>query len=121
MRKFGTLPYLQSKIGTLGQEDASKELGEPTRPFSVVDGPPGKVYSYADPMRLYREFVLNFDAVTGKLREVYNITWKRYHEIVEGKVKTVRDKGGTNFYIYTNRRLRVHVDDIGNVIGLSVF
>jgi hypothetical protein len=124
MKQRGTLIYLETKIGMWDKQDARSELGEPVRLRSVA-GPDGTVYAYPDPTRLFREIELNFNAGTGKLQGVYgypwSFTWAQCRQIWGDNAKTVRNKDGTKFYLYRDRRLTVYVDDRGNVISLGVY
>ena len=121
MRKESLL-YLQKKLRIWTKEDAGKELGDPARHHSaynqnnMVDG---EIYAYPDPTQLFRELELDFDLKTSKLRTIYaspwNMTWDQCKELWGENAKRSKQRDGTRYYAYKNRRLDVYVDRSGKV------
>jgi hypothetical protein len=125
--KKGSFAYLERRLGTWTEIDARKELGSPVR-YRAYEGPPfpsTDIYAYPDPTRAFREFELAFDKATKKLLNVYaypfSMTWRQCRQLWGGDVQVTRNRDGTRYYSYRNRRLNIYIDQYGNVISLGVY
>jgi hypothetical protein len=120
--------FLQSHLNEWDAADAARMLGEAIRqrPSFDDDGKPnGAIYAFADPLHHYREFELDFDGDTAKLRTVFvyplGMSWKECKKAYGASVTTTDAGSGRTFYSYLNRRLDVLVDALGNVISLGIY
>lgn len=120
--------YLQDRLKNWALPDAEELLGQSTRQRPSVDdegNPNGSIYAFADPLHHFREFELDFEGDTGKLRTIFvyptKLGWKDCKKLYGNNV-TAADAGtGRTFYSYQNRRLDVLVDAVGNVISLGIY
>ena len=68
------IAYLESRLDQWQQSDASTLLGPSLRqraPVGDEGKPNGVIYAYSDPLHHYREFELDFEGDSGKLRTVF--------------------------------------------------
>jgi hypothetical protein len=69
-----SVAYLESRLDQWQQPDATGLLGTSLRkrPFVDDEGKPnGAIYVYSDPLSHYKEFELDFEGDSGKLRTVF--------------------------------------------------
>lgn len=126
--KSNSIQYVESKLFAWTEDDARRELGEPTRRrerrdrHNIVDG---DIYSYPDPTRLVRNFELFFNVRTKRLETVYvfpwNLTWDGAKKMWGDKVTIIKNPDGTRFYAYKDRHLELLVDRNGRVINFWVY
>lgn len=122
------IAYLESHLDRWQQPDAAALLGAPLRQRAPVDDegkPNGVIYAYSDPLHRYREFELDFEGDSGKLRTVFvyplKMSWRECRRVYGSRVSTADAGSGRTFYSYLNRRLDVLVDSSGNVISLGIY
>lgn len=120
--------FLQHQLGLWNDTDARKFLGDPIRKrasYNKDDAVDGYIYAFSDPTRKYKEFELNFDGQTGKLRSVFvypwKLTWQDCRRIWGDNVSSTEATRGRMFYSYLNRHLDVLVDRNGAVINLGLY
>ncbi len=120
--------YLQNRLKDWALSDAEELLGKSTRERPSVDdegNPNGAIYAFADPLHHFREFELDFEGATGKLRTIFvypaKLTWKDCKKLYGNNVTAADAGAGRTFYSYQNRRLDVLVDAAGNVISLGIY
>lgn len=120
--------YLQSHLKDWELADAEKLMGKfsRTRPSVDDDGNPnGAIYAYPDPLHHFREFELDFEGDSGKLRTIFvypvKLAWKECKRLYGNNVTSADAGDGRTFYSYQNRRLDVLVDPSGNVISLGIY
>jgi len=123
-----TMEFFQDRVSVWKEPDATLLLGTPTRQRSSFDDdgkPNGVIYAYADPLNRYKEFELDFDGATGKLRTAFvyplRMSWKDCRLLYGTSVSTTKGGQGRMFYSYLNRRMDVLVNAGGNVISLGIY
>jgi hypothetical protein len=123
-----SVAYLESRLDQWQQPDAAALLGAflRQRPSVNDEGKAnGLIYAYSDPLRRYREFELDFEGDSGKLRTVFvyplQMTWRDCRRAYGSSVSKTNAGGGRTFYSYLNRRLDVLVDAKENVISLGIY
>ncbi len=123
-----SVAYLESHLSQWDEHDAAQFLGAHARqrPALGDDGKPnGAIFAYADPLHHYREFELDFEGDSGKLRTVFvypvKMSWKECRRVYGSGVATNDAGNGRTFYSYLSRRLDVLVDASGNVISLGIY
>jgi hypothetical protein len=122
------IAYLESRLDQWQQSDASTLLGPSLRqraPVGDEGKPNGVIYAYSDPLHHYREFELDFEGDSGKLRTVFlypqKMSWRECRGVYGSRVSMDDVGDGRTFYSYLNRRLDVLVDALGNVISLGIY
>ncbi len=120
--------YLGSRLDQWRQPDAAEFLGMPRGQRPSVDDrgkSNGVICAYSDPLQHYREFELDFDGESGKLRTVFvypqKMSWRECQRAYGASVSAAHPGSGRTFYSYRNRRLDVLVDAAGNVISLGIY
>ena len=120
--------YLQDRLKDWALGDAEELLGKSTRQRPSVDdegNPNGAIYAFPDPLRHFREFELDFEGDTGKLRTIFvypaKLSWKDCKKLYGNNVTAADAGAGRTFYSYQNRRLDVLADAAGNVISLGIY
>ena len=120
--------FLQQRLGYWTKGDAAALMGEPVRrrvAFDSDNRPDGTIFAFADPSKRYREFELDFDRTSGKLRSVFVYPWKMKWEecrrLWGDKAVASTATNGRKFYSYEDRRLDVLVDRAGTVISLGLY
>ena len=120
--------YLNQQIGIWQQVDAQGLLGEPAgqRPALADDQTVnGQIVAFNDPSGRYRQFELDFDGDTGRLRTLFvyphEMTWQECRHTFGINVRSTEANKGRTFYSYLDRRLDVLVDDAGKVISLGMY
>jgi hypothetical protein len=120
--------YLQRRLGQWGEDEAVRLLGQPLRRRDALDSekkPDGSIVAFSDPSERYREFELDFDRESGRLRAVFvypwNMRWDDCRRLWGANVTTADAANGRRFHSYENRRLDVLVDRTGNVISLGLY
>ena len=120
--------YLQRRLGFWSEDDAARLMGEPVRHRVALDDEKkedGDIYAFTDPTHRYREFELDFDRDTGKLRSVFvyplKMKWDDCRRLWGARVTTTESADGRRFHSYENRRLDVLVDRTGNVISFGLY
>jgi hypothetical protein len=123
-----SVAYLETHLDRWQQPDAAALLGAPLRQRPSVDDegrPNGVIYAFSDPLHRYREFELDFEGDSGKLRTVFvypqKMSWRECRRAYGSSVSTADAGSGRTFYSYLNRRLDVLVDGAGNVISLGLY
>jgi hypothetical protein len=123
-----SVAYLESRLDQWRQPDAAGVLGASLRQRPSMDDEGksnGQIYAYSDPLRRYREFELDFEGDSGKLRTIFvyptNMSWKDCRRAYGSGVSKADAGSGRTFYSYLNRRLDVLVDAKGNVISLGIY
>jgi hypothetical protein len=120
--------FLNQQIGTWVQMDAQALLGEPIRQRPALgegDVANGTILAFLDPSGRYKEFELDFDGETGKLRTLfvypYSLTWQDCLRDFGTNVQPSEANKGRIFYSYADRRLDVLVDPDGKVVSLGMY
>ena len=120
--------YLNQQIGIWQQVDAQGLLGEPVgqRPALADDQTiNGQIVAFNDPSGRYRQFELDFDGDTGRLRTLFvyphEMTWQECRHTFGVNVRSTEANKGRTFYSYLDRRLDVLVDAAGKVISLGMY
>ena len=120
--------FLNKQIGAWLQMDAQALLGEPIRQrpaFGDGDSVNGTILAFLDPSGHYKEFELDFDRETGKLRTLfvypYSLTWQDCLRDFGTNVRPAEANKGRTFYSYVDRRLDVLVDPDGKVVSLGMY
>jgi hypothetical protein len=123
-----SVAYLGSRLEQWRQRDAAALLGSSLRQRPSVDDEGkanGVIYAYSDPLRRYREFELDFEGDSGKLRTVFvypqEMSWRECRHAYGSSVSAADAGRGRIFYSYRNRRLDVLVNASGNVISLGIY
>jgi hypothetical protein len=123
-----SVAYLEGRLDQWQQPDAAGILGTSLRQRPSVDDegkPNGRIYAYSDPLHHYREFELDFEGDSGKLRTVFvypqKMSWRDCRRAYGSTVSKTDAGSGRTFYSYLNRRLDVLVDATGNVISLGIY
>jgi len=120
--------YLNQQIGIWEQVDAQALLGDPAgqRPaFADDQTVNGEIVSFTDPSGRYKQFELDFDRETGRLRTLFvyphDMTWQECRHEYGINVRSTQANKGRTFYSYLDRRLDVLVDAMGKVISLGMY
>jgi hypothetical protein len=120
--------YLNQQIGIWEQMDAQALLGDPLgqRPSYADDQTVnGQIVSFNDPSGRYKQFELDFDRESGRLRTLFvyplEMTWTECRTEFGMNVRTTQANKGRTFYSYLDRRLDVLVDAAGKVISLGMY
>jgi hypothetical protein len=120
--------YLNQQIGIWQQVDAQGLLGEPVgqRPALADDQTVnGQIVAFSDPSGRYKQFELDFDSDTGRLRTLFvyphEMTWQECRHTFGVNVRSTEANKGRTFYSYLDRRLDVLVDAGGKVISLGMY
>jgi hypothetical protein len=123
-----SVAYLENLLGQWQQRDAAALLGAPLRQRASADDegkPNGPIYAFSDPLHRYREFELDFEGDSGKLRTVFvyplKMSWQECRRVYGSGVSKADAGSGRTFYSYLKRRLDVLVDPKGNVISLGIY
>ena len=123
-----SVAFLTEKLSIWQQSDATELLGKETRQRTSFDDegkPNGTIFAYDDPLHRYREFELDFEGETGKLRSVFaypvKLSWRDCRKIYGASVTSTDAGSGRTFFSYVNRRLDVLVDASGGVISLGIY
>jgi hypothetical protein len=123
-----SVAYLESRLYRWRQSDVAGFLGPALgqRPSPDDGGKAnGAIYAYSDPLGRYREFELDFEADSGKLRTVFvypqKMSWRDCRRAYGSSVSKTDAGSGRTFYSYLTRRLDVLVDATGNVISLGIY
>lgn len=98
-------------------------------PAATPGGPEGKangtIYAHSDPLHRYRDFELDFEGDSGKLRTVFvdpdKMSWRDCRRACGSSVSKRNAGSGCLFDSYLNRRLDVLVDARENVISLGIY
>jgi hypothetical protein len=123
-----SVAFLTEQLNNWQEADAFELLGKAKRERTSYDDegkPNGSIFAYDDPLHRYREFELDFEGDSGKLRSVFaypmKLSWRDCRKTY-GTSFTSADAGsGRIFFSYVNRRLDVLVDASGNVISLGIY
>ena len=120
--------YLNQQIGIWQQVDAQGLLGEPVgqrSAFADDQTVNGQIVAFNDPSARYRQFELDFDGDTGRLRTLFvyphDMTWLECRHEFGVNVRSAEANKGRTFYSYLDRRLDVLVDAAGKVISLGMY
>ena len=123
-----SVAFLRSHLGEWQASEAIALLGASTRqrPSYDDDGKPnGAIYAFTDPLHRYREYELDFEGATGKLRTIFvyplKMSWRDCRKVYGSSVSTTSAGNGRAFHSYVDRRLDVLVDASGNVISLGIY
>lgn len=120
--------FLQSQLKTWELHDAEELFGKAARQRPSVDdegNPNGVIYAFPDPLHHFRDFELDFEGATEKLRTIFvyplKLAWKDCKKLYGNNVTAADAGSGRTFYSYQDRRLDVLVDPSGNVISLGIY
>ena len=120
--------FFQDRVNVWKASDAIALLGNPVRqrPSFDDDGKTnGVIYAYPDPLNRYKEFELDFDGASGKLRTAFiypvQMSWRDCRLLYGSSVSTNKGGQGRMFYSYLNRRMDVLVNAGGNVVSLGIY
>jgi len=120
--------YLNEQIGIWQQVDAQALLGDPVsqRPAYGDDQTVnGQIVAFNDPSGRYKQFELDFDRESGRLRTLFvyphDLTWQKCRQEFGINVRSAQANKGRTFYSYLDRRLDVLVDAAGKVISLGMY
>jgi hypothetical protein len=120
--------YLQRQMNFWTVADAKVLMGTPLRQRAAIDAEKnedGDIFAFSDPSSRYREFELDFDRETGRLRSIFvypwNMKWDDCRRLWGTKVSASQAANGRKFYSYENRNLDVLVDRSGNVISFGLY
>lgn len=123
-----SIAFLENRLNQWRQADAQALLGLALRSRPSYDDngkPNGSIFAYADPLHRYKEFELDFEGESGKLRSVFvyppRMSWQECRATFGANVARTDAGKGRSFLSYRDRRLDVLVDAAGNVISLGIY
>jgi hypothetical protein len=120
--------FLHQRLGTMTEADAGKLLGDALNSrlaYAEDKTVNGRINAYADPTGHFKQFELDFDKQSGRLRTVFvypqQMTWLDCRKAFGTEVRVTPANKGRTFYSYLNRRMDVLVDPGGKVISLGMY
>lgn len=129
MQKDGIGAFLDKRLDKWSLEDAKREMGPPLRhrfSYDSQNNPDGDIYGFDDPTRWARLIELNFELKTSRLSSVFiypfsTMTWEDCKRFWGQNGERRKNKDGTKFFAYRDKRVAVILDKDDKVINFGLW